>query len=208
MTRYPRVGRRGPVWLAAAAALVASACGGGGDPGGPAAAEPPTTTTMTTAPPPTGPPLPVDAGAAPPVRVVIPRIGVDAPVVALGLDAAGALEAPHTAADAGWWQAGPEPGERGPAVIAGHVDSRRHPAVFFRLRELVAGDTVDVVRADGTTASFVVERREQHAKAAFPTAAVYGATAGSTLRLITCGGVFDRATRLYVDNVIVFASRR
>jgi len=93
-------------------------------------------------------------------------------------------------------------------VIAGHVDSRRRPAVFHRLKDLVPGDTVDVRRADGSTATFVVERTEQHPKAAFPTATVYDDTPGPALRLITCGGVFDRSTRHYVDNVIVFATGR
>ena len=229
MTPSSPVGCRGPSWLAAAAALalvVGSACAGdgdteGGDPAGgggeaagssPATTPAPPTTSPTSTPataalpPPPGPP--VDGEAAAPDRVVIPRIGVDAPVVALGLDATGALEAPHTAHETGWWEAGPEPGEQGPAVIAGHVDSRRNPAVFFRLKELVTGDTVEVRRADGSSVTFVVERTEQHPKAAFPTAAVYDDTPGSALRLVTCGGVFDRSTRHYIDNVIVFATRR
>jgi sortase (surface protein transpeptidase) len=217
------VGRRGPSWLAAAALsltlVTGTACAGGGQGSGeagggeaagsspaPTPAPAPPTTPAPSPPPPPGPP--VDGEAAAPTRVVIPRIGVDAPVVALGLDAAGALEAPHTAHETGWWEAGPEPGEAGPAVIAGHVDSRRDPAVFFRLKELVPGDTVEVRRADGSSVTFVVERREQHPKAAFPTGSVYDDTAGAALRLITCGGVFDRSTRHYVDNVIVFATRR
>jgi sortase (surface protein transpeptidase) len=150
----------------------------------------------------------VDVEAPDPVQVVIPEIGVAAPVVALALEPSGALAAPASADDAGWWSAGPEPGERGAAVIAGHVDSRRATAVFHRLRELGPGDVVEVVRADGSRVDFVVDHLEQHPKAAFPTGAVYGATAGSTLRLITCGGVFDRSTGHYVDNVIVFADRR
>jgi sortase (surface protein transpeptidase) len=90
-------------------------------------------------------------------------------------------------------------------VIVGHVDSRQGPAVFFRLRQLVPGDQVLVDRADGSTAVFVVERSERVGKDAFPTAAVYGATLDAQLRLVTCGGRFDRTTRHYVDNVLVFA---
>jgi sortase (surface protein transpeptidase) len=140
------------------------------------------------------------------VRVQVPTIGVDAPVVPLGLDAAGALEAPDGMTETGWWTGGPEPGEAGPAIIAGHVDSREGPAVFFRLRELQTGDRVTVVRADGSQVEFVVERLERHPKDEFPTEAVYGDTPGPTLRLITCGGDFDRSSGHYLDNVIAYAA--
>jgi hypothetical protein len=99
------------------------------------------------------------------------------------------------------------PGERGPAVIAGHVDSKRGPAVFFRLPDLGRGDRIFVDRADGTTAVFAAQRIERHDKATFPTDAVYGDTPDPQLRLITCGGKFDRKHRRYLDNVIVFAIR-
>ncbi|HYO37948.1 MAG TPA: class F sortase, partial [Geodermatophilus sp.] len=140
-----------------------------------------------------------------PVRVQVPAVGVDSGLVDLGLDAAGALEAPSDSALAGWYARGPVPGEVGPAVLVGHVDSRLGPAVFFRLRELAAGDEVVVDRSDGTSARFVVDRVEQHPKDAFPTAAVYGPTADAQLRLVTCGGGFDRSARSYEDNVVVFA---
>lgn len=175
------------------------------------ATTPPTPTTLqpdptTTTPPP--PPPAVDAPAAEPVRIEIPRIGVSAPVIPLGLDPAGALEVPTHFADTGWWTDGPEPGEKGPAVIAGHVDSTRGTAVFYRLRELQPGDTITVHRADTSKVEFVVDRLAQHPKTAFPTDAVYNPTPGSELRLITCGGAFDRSTGHYVDNQIVFAHRR
>jgi sortase (surface protein transpeptidase) len=207
------VGRRWSYGLAAAAALVLAGCGGDdpqADPVGPAAqvGEPAPTTASTAS----GEPVPAtdtDEGeAADPVRVQVPSIGVDAPVVPLGLDAAGALEAPEGMAETGWWTGGPEPGETGPAVIAGHVDSREGPAVFFRLRELGAGDAIIVVRADGSRVEFVVERLDRHPKDEFPTEAVYGDTPGPTLRLITCGGEFDRSTGHYLDNVIAFARPR
>ncbi|SFO38316.1 Sortase family protein [Geodermatophilus obscurus] len=140
-----------------------------------------------------------------PLRVRVPAIGVDSGLVDLGLDAAGALEAPAGPALAGWYAQGPAPGDVGPAVLAGHVDSRVGPAVFFRLQELSAGDEVLVDRSDGTTARFTVDRVERHPKDAFPTDAVYGPTADAQLRLVTCGGDFDRAARSYADNVVVFA---
>ncbi|HMG42483.1 MAG TPA: class F sortase [Acidimicrobiales bacterium] len=220
MTRIALVGRRGSLRLAAAAAAVvvgcAGAAGGSASPDTTAAATtstttaaPTTTTTTTTAAPTTTAPPPpsVEAEAPDPVQVAIAKIGVNAPVIPLALEPSGALAAPARAEDTGWWRAGPEPGEPGAAVIAGHVDSRRAAAVFHRLRELAPGDVVEVVRADGSRVGFVVDHLEQHPKAAFPTDAVYGDTPGSSLRLITCGGVFDRSTGHYVDNVIVFANR-
>jgi hypothetical protein len=143
--------------------------------------------------------------AVPPTRVRVPVIGLDSGLVDLGLDASGALEAPADFATAGWYAGGPAPGDVGPAVLAGHVDSSRGPAVFFRLRELTPGDAVLVDRADGSTATFAVTRVERHPKDAFPTAAVYGPTADAQLRLVTCGGDFDRSVGSYEDNVVVFA---
>jgi sortase (surface protein transpeptidase) len=164
-----------------------------------------TTSPPTTAPPPAAPA--VDAQAAIPTRVQVPRVGIDTTVLPLGLDPSGALEAPADTEEAGWFTEGPEPGEQGPAVIAGHLDSLTGPAVFYRVRELVAGDVIVVDRADGSRVEFIVSRIEEHAKAAFPTDAVYGPTAGSELRLITCGGAFNRRTGHYLANVIVFALR-
>jgi sortase (surface protein transpeptidase) len=145
------------------------------------------------------------AAAALPTRVRVPAIGLDSGLVGLGLDATGALAAPADYATAGWYAGGPAPGDVGPAVLAGHVDSSRGPAVFSRLRELTAGDEVLVERADGSTVAFTVTRVERHPKDAFPTDAVYGPTADAQLRLVTCGGDFDRSVRSYEDNVVVFA---
>jgi sortase (surface protein transpeptidase) len=149
---------------------------------------------------------PVAEQVADPARVRIPAIGVDAPMLPLAVDAQGVLPPPPTNEDTGWWRTGPEPGEAGPAVIVGHVDGRGGAAVFFRVRELVPGDEIAVDRVDGSTAVFAVERVERHPKDAFPTEAVYGPTPDARLRLVTCGGEFDRSTRHYVDNVVVFAA--
>ncbi len=145
------------------------------------------------------------ADAALPVRVRIPSIGVDSPLVQLGIDDEGVLVPPADFTRAGWFSGGPVPGDVGPSVIAGHVDSYAGPAVFFRLRDLVAGDEVLVDRADGTTARFTVTGADRYPKAEFPTEAVYGPTHRAELRLITCGGEFDRDLRSYLDNVVVTA---
>jgi len=140
-----------------------------------------------------------------PVRIEIPSIGVDAPIVSLGLNADRTLEVPSDFGDAGWWSGGSRPGERGPAVIAGHVDSYTGPAVFFRLGELRPGATIVVRRRDGSRARFSVLGSERYSKASFPTRRVYGATRAATLRLITCSGTFDRASGHYLDNTVVYA---
>jgi len=145
------------------------------------------------------------AGGAPPVRLVIPAIGVATPLVRLGLEAGGAMAVPEDFGRAGWFAEGPQPGQLGPAVIAGHVDSRTGPAVFFRLRDLRAGNAVLVERDDGTRLRFVVERAQSFPKAGFPTAAVFGPVPSAALRLVTCTGDFDRARGSYRDNLVVFA---
>ncbi len=143
--------------------------------------------------------------AAVPVRLRVPVIEVDSALVRLGVDDAGALVPPSDFARAGWFAGGPAPGETGPAVIAGHVDSSEGPAVFFRLAHLAPGDEVLVDRADGTTARFTVTAVDRYAKAEFPTERVYGPTPRAELRLITCGGEFDPEVGSYRDNVVVSA---
>lgn len=142
-----------------------------------------------------------------PARIVIDAIGVDADVIDLGLNPDGTMEVPTDFAQAGWFTPGVPPGRVGPAIIAGHVDSRSGPAVFFRLTELEVGDEIRVLDPDGEEVVFAVRAMEQHAKDAFPTDRVYRATQGPELRLITCGGVFDRDERSYRDNIIVYAER-
>ena len=100
------------------------------------------------------------------------------------------------------------PRDPGSAVLLGHVDSKRGPAVFFRLRELRRGDAIDVIRADGSSVRFAVERTEQYDKRRFPTDAVYYPTLTPALRLVTCGGEFDATAGHYRSNVIVFATLR
>jgi len=149
------------------------------------------------------------AAAAPvrPVAVSIPALSVAGPLEELVADpATGELAAPHDPARAGWYAAGVVPGDQGPAVIGGHVDSRSGPGVFFRLRTLRPGDLVDVTRSDGRTVRFSVIAVALYPKDRFPTEAVYGPTSGPELRLVTCGGTFDRSARSYDDNVVVDAA--
>jgi len=149
----------------------------------------------------------VDSEAAPPRRIAIPAIGVSARIVLLRLEPDGAMETPGDWGAAGWYEPGQEPGERGPAVIVGHVDSYEGPAIFYRLRELRRGDLIRIARADGSAVRFRVEGLEHWPKATFPTRRVFGSTPTSTLRLVTCSGEFDDSTGHYVDNTIVYAVR-
>ncbi|MQA97334.1 MAG: class F sortase [Streptosporangiales bacterium] len=144
-----------------------------------------------------------------PVAVHIEAIGVHADeVVGLGLGPGGAIEVPEDYGVVGWYENGPSPGEVGPAVIGGHLDSDTGPAVFYRLSELRPGDAVAVERADGSTARFTVYAIEQHPKDHFPTGRVYGPSGGDAeLRLITCGGRFDESAQRYRSNIVAYAQR-
>jgi hypothetical protein len=141
-----------------------------------------------------------------PVRLQIPAIDVSTSLVKLGRLPDGSLEVPKDWDTAGWYDKGPRPGQPGPAVILGHVDSKTGPAVFYQLRALRPGDTVRVGLADGRILVFRVQRVQRYPKDKFPTEAVYFPTFNRELRLITCGGEFDYAARSYRDNIVVYAT--
>jgi sortase (surface protein transpeptidase) len=145
-------------------------------------------------------------GQGEPLRVTVPAIGVDAPLTPVALLPDGAMETPEFG-HAGWYSPGPKPGEPGPSVVVAHVDSKANgPDVFFRLRELAPGDHV-TVHYENTATTFVVTGGEQAAKTALPTDRIWNGATAPVLRLITCGGPFDRAAGSYLDNVIVYADR-
>jgi len=139
-------------------------------------------------------------------RVQIPSIGVDAAVEPLERDASGVLLPPVEWEDAGWYRAGVLPGQVGPAVIAGHLDTTLREAVFVHLKQLIGGDQVTVTMSDGSTATYAVDRAIDVEKQTFPTEEVYGPTPDAQLRLITCNGPFDDAAGTYANNYIVFAT--
>jgi len=139
-----------------------------------------------------------------PVRLQIAAIGVDSTLMALGLKDDGTMEVPPRGFPAGWYTGAPTPGELGPAIIAGHVDWNG-PGVFYNLYKLKTGDQVTVTRKDGTRPVFRVTRVEQFPKDRFPTTLVYGNIEHAGLRLITCGGSFNRQTGHYEDNIVAFA---
>jgi sortase (surface protein transpeptidase) len=138
-----------------------------------------------------------------PRRIVIPSIEVDSPVVPVGLLKNGDMETPHYG-NAGWYSLGPAPGEPGPAVMLAHVDSTRHPDVFYRLKEVKPGDEIQVYGADNDPAVFAVDSVEQQLKAELPRERIWDYTSEPVIRLITCGGEYDRKWGHYLSNVIVY----
>jgi hypothetical protein len=132
-------------------------------------------------------------------------IRLQIPVAAMGLQADGSLEVPTETDEAGWWSGGSAPGLPGPTVLVAHRDSLTGPALFSQLPYLQRGDPVLVTDKAGEVHEFVIVRIERHPRDQFPTGAVYGRTPRSTLRLLTCGGDYDRNSG-YADNYIVFAT--
>jgi len=148
-------------------------------------------------------------GDALPQRVDIPELGIQAPVVARGLDGQGAIDPPpfDQAGVVGWYAAGAKPGAAGTALLVGHVDTETRPAVFYKISVLKPGETVRVIRDDGKVAEFTVDDVQVVTRDRFDAQQAYGPrkTGRSELRLITCGGTFDRVSRSYTANVIVSA---
>ena len=141
-----------------------------------------------------------------PTKIAIPKLKIETTFEEpLGLTPDGAIEVPKSYTKVGWYQHGPTPGEYGPAVILGHVDSVSGPAVFFSLGQLEAGDDIYIDRADGSAAHFVVEKLERYEQIAFPTAKVYGNIDYAGLRLITCSGTFKKGEQRYTHNLVVYA---
>lgn len=142
-----------------------------------------------------------------PARVQVPRIGIDAPVVPVTVRPDELLAVPTDVRTVGWWSAGaPAAAPSGTVVLVGHVDSARQgPGAFFDTRTLEPGDRVILSSADGRAAAYTVTARRQYPKSALPTGLVFDQDTTPRLVLVTCGGSFDRATRHYSDNVVVYA---
>jgi len=151
---------------------------------------------------------PTLAGSVP-VSLLIPAISVNSKLMRLGLGSDGTMQVPPLFArpsEAGWYEYSPTPGQIGPSVIVGHINTYLGPSVFYRLGAMRPGEEVDVGLADGTTAIFRVTGVRAYGKASFPSTTVYGPTDNAALRLITCGGDFDASTGHYLGSTVVFAS--
>ncbi|WP_225796007.1 class F sortase [Streptomyces aculeolatus] len=207
MALRPHGGRRG-AWTAAATAMaatgiallaVAAFAPHPTQPPPPPAARTP----HTPATPPAGEDLPV-LGPARPVRITVEDIGLDAAVDAVGTADDGTIALPDQGDHAGWYTASPTPGQRGNALLVGHVDTTRGPAVFYALGALRKGDRIAVQRADGSTAQFTVTTTNVYPQKRFPTETVYAPTTQPRLTLITCTD-WDNATRTYTANLVITA---
>ena len=178
-----------------------------GPSGPPADAEQIPVTIGTVAPRVDGMPVAPAVGPSVPVGIKIPAIAVNAPVMRLGLGPGGTVQVPPLGQHnlAGWYTGSVTPGQSGAAVMLGHVDTWAGGSVFYKIKDLRRGDTIDVIRTDGTVATFTVDGLQKAAKVAFPTGQVYGNPGYPALRLVTCGGPFDPATGSYLDNIIVYA---
>ncbi|WP_406349171.1 class F sortase [Streptomyces sp. NBC_00144] len=144
--------------------------------------------------------------AAVPERIRIPGISLDHSLTGLDVGQDGHLDAPEDPGQVGWWSDGPRPGDSGAAVFVGHVDSMTGPAAFYDISALRPGDEITIDRADRTHVTFTVRALRQYDKNDFPGDQVYVTTGAPTLRLITCGGTYDRDRGGYRDNVVVFAT--
>nr|WP_166682500.1 class F sortase [Streptomyces sp. 846.5] len=142
-----------------------------------------------------------------PIQLALPGIRLTAPLLGLGMDGKGQPELPPFSQPrtAGWLRDSATPGEAGTAVLVGHVDTRTGPAVFWNLSAVKPGAPVEVARLDGSTALFTVDRVQAYPKASFPSAQVYAPAKDAQLRIITCGGSYDRKHAEYTGNVVLYA---
>lgn len=193
-----RKGGRGlAATLLLAGALLLGACGGGDTTAQPQTSAPQNSATS----------APAGQTKLKPTDVRIPKINAQSSLISTAINPDGSLEVPKAEKpmQAAWYRMSPVPGDKGPAIILGHVDGNKQPGIFYKLHELAPGDEVFVKRSDGKEVKFVVTTKEQKPKNEFPTEAVYGDSPDPVLRLITCGGAFDKAAHSYQDNVIISA---
>jgi len=144
--------------------------------------------------------------AAPPVILTVPRLGLTNRLIGLRKTRSGQLQVPADPQRAGWYTEGAAPGDAGPAVLVGHVDSYRGPGVFAKVKTLRKGDLILIRRADGTRIRFQVRLVRTYSKRSFPTRLVYVGDGRPSLRLVTCGGAFDPVFKHYLSNTVVFAA--
>ncbi len=190
------------------AAMTAPPSNGAVSPAASAVAHDPQAGTGSAHPPSVTPPPspPFSLAPSPPVSMRASVVGISSVVSQVGLNKDGTIEVPTSYDKAAWYRLGPTPGELGPAVIIGHVDSYKGPGVFFNLGDVRPGQVIDITRADHSVAHFRVDAINTYPKDLFPTEAVYGPVNYAGLRLITCGGAFDEKTRNYENNTVVYAT--
>ncbi len=141
-------------------------------------------------------------------RLVVPSLDIDAPIVALGVDADGAMQAPNNPTDVAWYNFSARPGEIGNIVMAGHLDYVNYgPAVFYHLKDAHLGDELQLVLVDGSVARYRVLNVTSYDEATAPVQDIVGPTDGEVVTLITCGGSFDTLSREYDKRIVLRAER-
>jgi hypothetical protein len=145
------------------------------------------------------------ATASPPVAVAIPALGVRARIVPEGIGAGGALDIPPPA-EVGWYDQGPAPGQDGTTVLAGHIDDHGVPGAFLRLSNIQAGTTVQVTTASGRVAAYTVTERRMLPQDDLASSGLLSQQGAPELVMISCGGDYDEATHLYLDNIVIVAT--
>jgi len=141
-----------------------------------------------------------------PMSLGVPALGIETHVMELGLNANGTVQVPPNTVEAGWYKYGPTPGRRGSAVILAHVDSYKGIGVFFYIKNLRAGNVINVTLRNHSVAHFKVNRVMEYSQKSFPDALVYKNHGTTVLNLVTCGGIFDHATGSYESNIVVFST--
>jgi hypothetical protein len=163
-----------------------------------------TTTGSAPSAPPTTRPVVHTFARSVPTAIDVPSIGLHSSLVQLDQNDDGSVQVPSSFHVAGWYRRSVTPGQIGPTIILGHVDSKAGPGIFYRLGALHPGDRVTVNRANGTAVTFEITGVREYLKSQFPTIAVYGNTPVPTIRLVTCGGTFDRSTGHYLSNIVAY----
>ncbi len=148
----------------------------------------------------------VSAATPDPTSLSIPSLKINAPFVEVGLNADKSLQTPDKPNEVGWFAYRPKPGDIGPAVVVGHFDTAKGPAVFQNLKNIKPGDNIIITRADGSTVTYRTDSVTTYSQDNFPTDAVYGNINYAGLRLITCSGTYSKKVKHYSDNLVVYAS--
>jgi LPXTG-site transpeptidase (sortase) family protein len=144
--------------------------------------------------------------ATEPTSLVIKNLKVSAAIVPVALNTDRSLQIPSKSMDVGWYVRSAQPGEKGTAIMTGHLDTATGPAVFWNLKNLKPGDQIEISRSNQTVAVFRVDKVERYSQDNFPDQQVYGTADYPALRLITCAGTYSRSLGRYSDNLVVYAS--
>lgn len=141
-----------------------------------------------------------------PQKINIPEIGVNTNVELVGIDDNGRMEVPKDPNNVGWFEYGPRPGEIGSAVIAGHLDSKTGPAIFYKLSSLKINDSIEIIDQDGITHYFKVSDKKIYQDNNFPIDEVFTKSDSSRLNLITCAGTYDKVAKNYNNRMVIFGT--